>query len=544
LDQHNLLHPLQQPLFPGYSPSIFLQSLRKQHHIFDLRNDPLDQPPQSSSKTRDTMSTYPDRVVQAPGPLTEDKNYNHDIEHSPSPPHSKGSKPGSGYSKEAYGGDLEPSTTVHEGEQKYNRLGWMKLTTLLIVEAIALGSLSVPSAFASVGMVAGVILCVGLGLIAIYTSYVIGQVKLKYPHIEHYADAVKLIWGRFGYELTGAMFALFLILLVGSHTLTGTIAFIRIVDDPTMCALVWAAISAVILFALAVPPSFSEFAILGYIDFVSIVIAIGITIIATGIVAGNQVGGMSAVPWSAWPPADMTLKSAFLSTTNIVFAYSFAVCQFSFMSEMHTPTDYVKSIWALGLIEIFIYTLTGALVYAFVGVDVASPALLSAGPKVSRIAFGIALPVIFISGSINSVVVGRYIMGRAFPNSPIKYINTKAGWAVWLTLILAITVIAWVIAEAIPFFNALLGIISALFISGFTFYFPALFWFQLIKEGKWNANKKNIALSIFNAIIFVVGVAILGLGTYASAADIADQYKVGSSSKPRSPFTCDSSSYA
>ena len=252
--------------------------------------------------------------------------------------------------------ELGIATTIEKGEQKYNRLGWMKLTTLLIVEAIALGSLSVPSAFASVGMVAGVILCVGIGLIAIYTSYVIGQVKLKYPHIEHYADAVKLIWGRFGYELTGVMFALFLILLVGSHTLTGTIAFIRIVDDPTICALVWAAISAIILFALAVPPSFSEFAILGYIDFVSIVIAIGITIIATGVVATESAGGMASVPWSAWPPADMTLKSAFLSTTNIIFAYSFAVCQFSFMSEMHTPTDYVKSIWALGLIEIFIYT--------------------------------------------------------------------------------------------------------------------------------------------------------------------------------------------
>jgi hypothetical protein len=83
-----------------------------------------------------------------------------------------------------------------------------------------------------------------------------------------------------------------------------------------------------------------------------------------------------------------------------------------------------------------------------------------------------------------------------------------------------------------------------LFISGFTFYFPALFWFQLIKEGKWNATKKNIALSIFNAVIFVIGVAILGLGTYASAADIADQYSATSETKPRSPFTCDSSSYA
>ena len=78
------------------------------------------------------------------------------------------------------------------------------------MEAIALGSLSIPSAFAAVGMVAGVLLSVGIGLIAIYTSYVVGQVKMRHPHVAHYADAVKLIWGRFGYELTGAMFAIFL----------------------------------------------------------------------------------------------------------------------------------------------------------------------------------------------------------------------------------------------------------------------------------------------------------------------------------------------
>ncbi|KAF2130540.1 hypothetical protein P153DRAFT_375265 [Dothidotthia symphoricarpi CBS 119687] len=437
---------------------------------------------------------------------------------------------------------IDRTVTVHEGSEKFHRLGWKRLTVCLIVEAIALGSLSIPSAFATLGMVAGVIMCVGLGLIAIYTSYVVGQVKLKYPHVNHYSDAVQLIWGRFGYELTGVMFALFLILLVGSHALTGTIAFITIIDNYAICALVWGVISMIILLILSLPPSFAEFAILGYIDFASILIAIMITIVATGVQAHDAPGGLSAVNWSAWPPADVTFYQAFLATTNIIFAYSFAVCQFSFMSEMHTPKDYVKSIWALGLIEIFIYTVTGALIYAFVGRDVGSPALLSAGHTVSRIAFGVALPVIFISGSINGTVVGRYILDRAFAENPtIRYVKGMKGWIVWVGLITTITIIGWVIAEAIPFFNALLGLISSLFISGFTFYFPALFWFQLVKVGKWNANAHNIALSIVNAICFVIGIIVLGCGTYASVQDILSQYTGGS---VRSPFTCDSSSYA
>lgn len=112
-----------------------------------------------------------------------------------------------------------------QGINKFNRLGWKRLTIVLIVEAIALGSLSIPSTFAKIGMVAGVICSVGIGLIAIYTSYIVGQVKIMFPEVAHYADAGRLMWGRFGYELINAMLALQLIFLTGSHCLTGTIAW-------------------------------------------------------------------------------------------------------------------------------------------------------------------------------------------------------------------------------------------------------------------------------------------------------------------------------
>lgn len=401
------------------------------------------------------------------------------------------------------------------GSAHFHRLGWKRLTVVLIVEAIALGSLSMPAAFATLGMVAGTILSVGLGLLAIYTSYVVGQVKLKFPEVQHYADAGRLIMGKFGYELIGAMFVLQLVFLVGSHCLTGTIAFLNISNNGA-CSLVFGVVSAIILLLLAIPPSFAEVAILGYIDFVSIMAAIFITIIATG-VQRTDIGVSSG--WSAWPQEDLSFTKAFIAITNIVFAYSFAICQFSFMDEMHTPKHFVKSIWALGLIEIVIYTLTGALIYCFVGPDVKSPSLLSAGSLVSKIAFGIALPVIFISGSINGTVVGRYIHGRVYRNSVTRFINTTKGWATWVALISAITLIAWVIAEAIPFFSDLLAISSALFVSGFTFYFPAIFWFKLIREGKWN-SKENLPKSVLNGLVFIIGMIVLVGGTYASIVDI------------------------
>lgn len=166
--------------------------------------------------------------------------------------------------------DLEKQKTA-EGAAHFHRLGWKRLTIVLIVETIALGSLSLPAAFATtLGMVAGVILTVSIGLVAIYTSYVIGQVKLLLPEVSHYADVGRLMGARFGcprfgYELMGTMFCLQLIFLTGSHCLTGTIVLLHITDDGA-CSLIFGVVSALILLLLAIPPSFTEVAILGYID--------------------------------------------------------------------------------------------------------------------------------------------------------------------------------------------------------------------------------------------------------------------------------------
>ncbi|TGJ85208.1 hypothetical protein E0Z10_g3554 [Xylaria hypoxylon] len=421
---------------------------------------------------------------------------------------------------------------MQDGEARFNRLGWKRLTVILIVEAIALGSLGMPAAFATLGMIAGTILCVGLGLLAIYSSFVIGQVKLKYPHVQHYADAARLMMGKFGYELVSVMFVLQLVFLVGSHTLTGSIAFLNLSNYGT-CSIIFGVVSAIILFLLALPPSFAEVAILGYIDFASITLAIGVTIIATGIQRSDA--GMAS-DWSAWPAKDAGFVDAFIAVTNIVFAYSFAICQFSFMDEMHTPKDFVKSIWVLGIIEIVIYTLTGALIYSFVGQDVKSPALLSAGSLVSKIAFGVALPVIFISGSINGTVAGRYIHGRVYRDSVTRYINTSKGWISWIVLIAFLTVFGWVLAEAIPFFSDLLAISSSLFISGFTFYLPAMMWFMLIRQGS-PFSKENLVWTGLNALCFIIGIVILVGGTYASIQDIIDRYAAG---EVRGAFSCSS----
>ncbi|KAJ6189233.1 hypothetical protein N7519_004141 [Penicillium mononematosum] len=393
------------------------------------------------------------------------------------------------------------------GNARFRRLGWKRLTIISIVEAIALGSLGLPSAFAALGMVAGVILTIGLGFVAIYAGYNIGAVKLRYPQVGHYADVGRLLLGSLGSKLFVGSFVALLVFVIGSHCLTGAIAFQNITQSSS-CSVIFSVASAAILMLLAIPPSFAEIAILGYIDFASIILAIGITMIATGIQSSNGSGDFAAdlSPWSAWPKPGLTFSAAIVATNNIVFAYSFAGCLPSFMEDMHTPEDY----------------------------EVQSPALLSAGPVISRVVFGIALPVIFISGSINTTVVCRYIHGKIYRDSVVRFVNTAKGWSTWLGLVSVVTILAWIIAEAIPIFSELLSIISSLFVSGLSFYIPPIMWYVLLKEGAWY-EKHNLKPAILNGVVFLVGMIVFGCGTYASIAELVDKFQSGSVSKP---FTC------
>ena len=420
------------------------------------------------------------------------------------------------------------------GDAHFHRLGWKRLAIVTIVEAVALGALSLPSAYHTLGMFPGVFLTITLGLISIFTSYIVGQVKLAFPATANYADAGRLLLGRFGYEVFGAALVTELVMVVGSHALTGSIALSRL-NDYNVCSIAFSAVSAVILLILAIPPSFTEVAILGYVDFVSIIAAVGITIIATGIQARDG-PGLSHIDWSAWPKENITFSEAFVAVSNIIFAFSFAIGQFSFMDEMHTPTDYMKSIWASGFIQITIYTLTGALCYAFIGSDVQSPALLSAGATISKIAFGVAIPVIFISGSINSTVALRYIHARLWKNSPNRYIQTSMGWFAWICLVTVFTILAWVIAEAIPIFSDLLSLASALFVSGFSFWIPAIMWFKLLCKGKWY-SRKNIVISLGCVVAFIIGIVTLGAGTYATIHDIVSFFLQATTYFPKSTST-------
>ncbi|KAJ4987307.1 amino acid transporter [Stagonosporopsis vannaccii] len=420
--------------------------------------------------------------------------------------------------------DDDPFGDEGENEVKYRTLRWWQAGLIMIAETISLGILSLPSVLATIGFVPGIILIVAMGLLATYTGYVLGQYKAAYPRVHNLADALEVMWGPVGREIGGAAQTIFLIFVMGSHILTFTIAMNAITENAT-CSIVWGVVGFVVLWIFTLPRTLKKVSYLSIASFISICGAVFITMIALGIDPKTDLN-LAATYSPSFAPA-------FLAVTNIIFAYAGHVAFFSFISEFRDPSEFPKALFMLQATDITMYLVVAIVVYRYAGVDVASPALGSASRVVVKVAYGIALPTILLAGVIYGHVAAKYIYVRIFRGT--RHMGSRTWLAIgsWAAITLTLWVIAWIIAESIPNFNSLLGLISALFASWFTYGMSGVFWLYL-NRGNYTATWRKISLTALNLAIFGIGAAICGIGLYASGKSIHDSPSGGSWSCSRS----------
>ena len=189
---------------------------------------------------------------------------------------------------------------------------------------------------------------------------------------------------------------------------------------------------------------------------------------------------------------------------------------------MQRPDQYVRSLYLLQAADVTMYTVVAVVIYRYGGPDVASPALGSTAKTVRKVAYGIAIATIVIAGVINGHVAAKMIYVRLFRGKDMMGKRNLASLGIWTGIVVLLWAISWVIAEAIPVFNNLLGLMTALFASWFTYGLSGYFWLFL-NWGKWFGSPRKIALTVLNVVVFCIGAAICGLGLYASGKSIADE---------------------
>lgn len=151
----------------------------------------------------------------------------------------------------------DPIDEDPNGDIKYKTLKWWQCGMLMIAETVSLGILSLPSTLATIGLIPGVIILIGLGFLATYSGYVIGQFKARFPWVHNFADAFEILfeplgYKRFGRELGGAFQVIFLIFAMASHIVTWNICM-RTLSNHATCNLVWGVIALFLFWFLDLP---------------------------------------------------------------------------------------------------------------------------------------------------------------------------------------------------------------------------------------------------------------------------------------------------
>ncbi|PWZ00254.1 hypothetical protein BCV70DRAFT_107454 [Testicularia cyperi] len=421
----------------------------------------------------------------------------------------------------------------------YRTLSWPKAALLLFTEYVCLAILAFPWAFSVLGMAGGLIATFTLGLAALYTSLILWRYCMRHPHLLNICDIGYQIFGKskIAYELTAAALVLNNVFIMGLHTLTGS-EILNTLSNHGACSVVFSLVIMVVSIILTLPRKLEQLTGLGIVSALSMFIAIILTISFTGAQGEPAVeGGLtSPVVVSAFAPKSYTWVDGTNAVLNIVFTWIGHIMYPSFIAEMKDPKDFPKALYAVTIAEFVLFSVTGIVVYRYTGQYSVAPAVGTLRPVFKKIAFAFVLPTTIIIGVLYASVVAKYLFGRLFIGTKHYNNHTVLGWAGWIGCVTVTWIMGWVIGEAVPFFGSLLSLMSALFDCYFGYIFWAFAFLELYKGQLWKGQPLTRKLeTLFQGVLIITGLFILGPGLYASVESIIQNYQTGS---VKAPFTC------
>ncbi|CAO2652644.1 Nn.00g009270.m01.CDS01 [Neocucurbitaria sp. VM-36] len=408
----------------------------------------------------------------------------------------------------------------------YRSVGWKGTTVLMLKTQIGLGVLSIPQVFDTLGLIPGVICLLVIGTMTSWSNYIVGVFKLHHPDVYGIDDVGRRLFGRVGYEVFGIAFALYWIFVAGSGILGISIGLNALSSHGT-CTAVFVAVAAIIGFSLGSIQTLGRISWLAWIGVTSIITAILTLTISVGIQDRPSLAPQTG-PWKSDYHLFTNPKAAdaFAALSSIVFAYAGTPAFFNIVSEMRDPRDYTKAVIVCQSTMTVLYIAIGCVVYYFCGSYVASPALGSAGVTMKKACYGLALPGLIVSTTLFIHFAAKYFFVRFLRGTKHLARNTAIHWASWIGCTGSVTLIAYIVASAIPVFGGLVSLIGALLGTLMSIQPMGCMWlYDNWKEGKVQKTGKWIAMVCWCIFMISAGWFLTIAGTYGSIVGIIDSYK-------------------
>ncbi|KAJ7243373.1 transmembrane amino acid transporter protein-domain-containing protein [Mycena haematopus] len=412
-------------------------------------------------------------------------------------------------------------------EIQYRTCTWQKTAALLFSEYICLAILSFPWSYSVLGLVPGVIVTVAVAATVQYTSLIVWKFCMKHPEVRDVCDIGRILFGgsEWAYNFTAVMFILNNTFIQGLHCLVGA-KLLNTLSNSALCTIGFSAITAILCFIISLPRTLSQLSGLGTFSAITMGIAVLLAIIFSGI-QSEPFGFVAGEPpiVTKFPVAGTTFVTGMSAFLNISYTLIGQITIPSFIAEMKEPRDFPKALWAVTICEVVVFTLCGSIMYHYVGNQyITAPAFASLQPVYKKVAFSFAIPTIVYLGSLYSSVSARFIFFRLFRNSKHLYSNTVIGWGTWAGIIAVTWIMAFIIAEIIPFFSDMLSLMSSLFDGWFGFIYWGMAYLILYpSETRWKGPWRSLE-TLVNYFLIVLGLFILVAGTYVSIQSIIDSY--------------------
>lgn len=417
---------------------------------------------------------------------------------------------------------------------QYRTCSWQKTAFLLFSEYICLAIMSFPWSYSVLGLVPGLILTVAVAAVVLYTSLVLWEFCLRHPEVRDVCDIGQMLfWGKtWAWYATAVMFILNNTFIQGLHVLV-TAKYLNTITGHSQCTVVFAVIATIICFVCSLPRTFDGLSKLAlgsaFFTFISVLLATIFSGIEAHPLGYSAELGEPIV--TAIPVPGTTFVAGMSAFLNISYTFIGQITLPSFIAEMREPKDFPKALWAVTIAEVFVFSIVGAVIYAYTGNQyMTAPAFGSLGNVVfKKVSFSFMIPTLIFLGVLYAAVSARFIFFRIFEGTRHKTDHTVVGWAAWAGILALTWLGAFIIAEVIPFFSDLLSLMSSLFDSFFGFIFWGVAWIRMrrVDGGKdwmrrldWK-GKLSLATNVF--IIFV-GFFFLSVGTYSSVQSIIDSY--------------------
>ncbi|RSL43724.1 hypothetical protein CEP54_014964 [Fusarium duplospermum] len=209
------------------------------------------------------------------------------------------------------------------------------------------------------------------------------------------------------------------------------------------------------------------------------------------------------------------------ASASICYAFSGNVSSVSYMAEMTNPQrDFGAALAWLEASSIGFYVFIAVSIYSLAGEYTTSPALESAPRMLAQVAYGLVIPSVLSKGLAFGHTGIKLAYVEVMRHCRIVHemlINTARSWLIWMSIATAFWTLSFVLSIAIPVFDSIVAMTSAVTIAWFSFGISAIFSLHMnVKFSSW----QNASLTLFNSLLVIGSLFLNGAGLWSSTTEL------------------------